>query len=306
MYSVLLTTVLTLNTATPEFGGLFRGRWGGNGCGGCYGCAGCFGCVGCFGGFGAPVAYSGGFDGLPLSYGGAAPFGPPADYGVGGPGVYGPGFGVYGPPAAPPFPAPGLGEMIAPQGVPGGPGETPPPPVAGAGGWTVPPDRALIVVTMPADGRLFADGQPIEGTGPLRVFQTPPLEPGKEYVYDMLMTVERGGKKLESKVPTRKFRAGERINVEFGEPGTGSSARFHIRMPEGGVLTVEGRLVALAAGTSFRTPALEPGRTYYYTLKLEVDRGGRKETLTREVSFRAGQEVAVDFADVSAGRIAKR
>ena len=52
----------------------------------------------------------------------------------------------------------------------------------------------------------------------------------------------------------------------------------------------------LAAGSSFRTPPLERGRTYYYTLELEVWRGDRKETLTRNVAFRAGESVQVDFA----------
>ena len=284
MYSVVLTTVLSLNTAAPDFGGLF-----GRGCMGCHGCAGCYGVVDC----GCMPSYGNGW-GMPM---------PHADGGAM------PGFGVYGAPMPmmPPMTGPGLGEMVGPSTmptIPPIPGESPPPPLAGAaGGYSVPPNAALIVVTMPPDGKLLANGQPIEGTGSVRVFQTPPLAPGTEYDYEMQMTLERGGKKSDTKAVTNKFRAGERVNVEFGEPGpTGAtSARFNIRMPAGSSLTVEGRRVALADGSSFRTPPLERDRTYYYTLELEVWRGGQKVTLARNVAFRAGESVKVDFAS-AAGR----
>ena len=48
------------------------------------------------------------------------------------------------------------------------------------------------------------------------------------------------------------------------------------------------------------TPPLSGGQEYVYTLKLERSLEGRKDTLTREVSFRAGEVIAVDFADAKA------
>jgi uncharacterized protein (TIGR03000 family) len=283
MYSVVLATVLSMNTTTPDFGGLFRrdrlACYGG--CMGCYGCAGCYGVVDC----GCTPSY-GAVGGMPMPHmdGGAIPD-----------------FGVYGAPMPmmPPMGGPGLGETVAPPMIPSIPGESPAPPLAGAaGGYSVPPNAALIVVTMPPDGKLFANGQPIEGAGSVRVFQTPPLEPGKEYDYEVQISLERGGRKYEPKEVTKKFRAGERVNVEFGEPGPGgaTSARFTIRMPAGSSLTVEGRPVSLAAGSTFQTPPLEDGRTYYYLLEVEVWRGGQKETVSRNVSFRAGESVKVDLA----------
>jgi uncharacterized protein (TIGR03000 family) len=314
MYSVLLTTVMSLNATTPEFGRRFGGR--DNGCYGCVGCmgcdgggflglrsryrdTGCYGCAGCYG-------YSGGCVGsytVPMTHGAGYPM--PLTYADSHPAG---GFGVYGAPPPIPYPPPGMYEAIGPQGVPGATGDTPPPPVAGS---MVPPDRALFVVTMPADGKLLIDGQPAVTslTGALRIFQTPPLEAGKEYMYEFAMVLNRDGKRSEVKEPApRKFRAGQRYNVDFGEPApqaSGTSARIAVRMPTGGALTVEGRPVVLAGGSAFRTPRLEPGRTYYYTMTLAVNRGGRIETLTREVAFRAGEDVAVDFGDV-ADRTAKR
>jgi uncharacterized protein (TIGR03000 family) len=303
MYSVVLATVMSLNTTAPDFGGLFgRGRmgcFGGcmgcyGGCTGCYGgCMGCYGCAGCYGvvDCGCTPSHDAGF-GMPMAQMGSGPM---------------PGFGEYGAPMPmmPQMTGPGLGESVGPPTIPTIPtipGESPAPPLAGAaGGYSVPPNAALIVVTMPPDGKLFANGLPIEGTGSVRVFQTPPLEPGKQYEYEMQISLERGGKKYEPK-DVAKFRVGERVNVEFGEPGPmgGTSARFTVNKPAGSSLTVEGKPVTLADGSIFRSPPLESGRTYYYTLELEVWRGGQRETLTRNVAFRAGESVKVDFASATA------
>jgi uncharacterized protein (TIGR03000 family) len=199
---------------------------------------------------------------------------------------------------------PGLGEHGMPP-LAAGPGETIAPPMVPGGDQTLTtPDRAAVVITLPADAELTIDGQKSDLTGPVRVFRTPPLEAGKDYYYDLLMVVQRGGMKIERR-EVAKFRAGMVARVTFAEPGTGGMARINVRLPEGAKLTVEGQAVTLPAGAPvFRTPKLEPNRTYYYTLTAEVVRDGQKQTLTRNVAFRAGQEVAVDFAD--AGQIAQR
>ena len=41
----------------------------------------------------------------------------------------------------------------------------------------------------------------------------------------------------------------------------------------------------------FVTPPLSTGRTYYYEVEAQVERGGRTMTVTRRIPVRAGQEV---------------
>src|SRR5262245_30603124 len=155
MYSVVLAAALSMNTTAPDFGGLFRrdhlACYGGcmgcyGGCMGCYGCAGCYGAVDC----GCAPSYGTGWA-TPMPHMNAGPM---------------PDFGVYGgaTPAMPPMTGPGFGEPGVPPSIPPITGETAAPPLAGAaGGYSVPPNAALIVVTMPPDGKLFANGQPIPG-----------------------------------------------------------------------------------------------------------------------------------------------
>ncbi|MBX7103592.1 MAG: TIGR03000 domain-containing protein, partial [Gemmataceae bacterium] len=70
--------------------------------------------------------------------------------------------------------------------------------------------------------------------------------------------------------------------------------RIDVNVPSNSLLTVEGKTWPTGQ-RSIVTPDLKRGETYVYTLKLERDSNGRKETLTRDVSFKAGEVVAVDF-----------
>jgi uncharacterized protein (TIGR03000 family) len=87
----------------------------------------------------------------------------------------------------------------------------------------------------------------------------------------------------------------------IGGYGTGmvnvaAPATIVVSLPADATLTVDGQATS---STSERrvlfTPAIEPGAEYSYTLRAEVVRAGRTESVVRQVSFRAGQETAVDL-----------
>lgn len=66
-------------------------------------------------------------------------------------------------------------------------------------------------------------------------------------------------------------------------------------------VTVDGDPVTLnSTPQSFRTPALEPDREYYYTFKAEVVRNGQKVTESKRVTFRAGETARVEFNNLGA------
>src|SRR6202022_1479640 len=98
--------------------------------------------------------------------------------------------------------------------------------------------------------------------------------------------------------------AGEESQVDFTnltgapKPADGA-AHVAVKAPLDAKVTVDG--VAFPAnGTtvrSFDTPRLEGGRTYYYTVKMEVQRDGRTVSDSRRVLLEAGKDVSVDFQD---------
>jgi uncharacterized protein (TIGR03000 family) len=79
---------------------------------------------------------------------------------------------------------------------------------------TMVPTRARLIVEMPADAQLFVDDQAMKTKSAVRTFNTPELEPGQVYYYDLRAEVIRDGKAVTQ---TRRvlLRAGEVVRARF-------------------------------------------------------------------------------------------
>jgi uncharacterized protein (TIGR03000 family) len=78
-------------------------------------------------------------------------------------------------------------------------------------------------------------------------------------------------------------------------------ASLTVQLPEDAKLFVDNKPMKTASSTrTFRTPALQPGQTYYYDLRAEVLREGRVVDRTQRVLVRAGENVTASFADLGA------
>jgi uncharacterized protein (TIGR03000 family) len=238
MYSVVLMAALATSTATPDFGHGCRGchGWGGRhgchgcyggwGCSGCYGGYGCSGCNGCYGG--GWGCYGGCYGGGHGGYGGGwgcygcwggqtgwacygFAYGGWGDGGWGCSGCYGAygGYSGYGVPVPGPVTtAPGV---VAPGRVP----EVTPPPLEKRPIPKIDEQvRARVRVDVPADARLYIDGQLMRTAGRGRTFQTPPLAPGKAYFYDVKVEIDRDGRTMAD---TQRVvvRAGQMVSADF-------------------------------------------------------------------------------------------
>jgi uncharacterized protein (TIGR03000 family) len=121
---------------------------------------------------------------------------------------------------APAFPAPGVPGIPAP-GIPYAVPDTAPAMsglrpagAAAALASTGPGARAAVVVKLPADARLFADGRQLNLTGAERKFVSPELPTAQEFVYRFKAEYERDGETVSvtKKVPVR---AGSTVTIEF-------------------------------------------------------------------------------------------
>jgi uncharacterized protein (TIGR03000 family) len=211
MYSLVLMAALTSGTSAPD--GWFSHSHGGHGCHG-YACAGCagyygggagWGCTGCYGGSYYGSWYGGG-NGCYGCYGGSWGYGGGwgLDYNCFGC------HGCYG--CAGTFTC---GGYLPPGG--GQPPELiPPPKVEEKKGGTgaLAPDRAKVIVQLPADAKLYVDEQPIKASAERQTFSTPRLERGQTYFYDVRVEAVRDGKTV---VDSKRIlvRAGEEVTVSF-------------------------------------------------------------------------------------------
>jgi uncharacterized protein (TIGR03000 family) len=218
MYSMVLMAALTTGSGTPDswchhgyhggyggggwapncsgvYGGYYYGMpYGGYASGG-YGGNGGNGCFGCYGGsWGHGWGWGGGID--------YNCFGCHGCYGC-----YG-GFGCTGylpggvsANVPEPIPAPRVDEKKG-----------------GGTGAVVPNNRAKVVVQLPPDAKLYVDDQPIKTTADRQTFNTPQLQRGQTYFYEVRAEAVRDGKTVAE---TRRvlIRAGQEVTVDFPKLG---------------------------------------------------------------------------------------
>jgi uncharacterized protein (TIGR03000 family) len=224
MYGVVAMAALLAGGEAPEFGG--RSSYGG--CYGCYGygcygsgygsgyggggwCSGCYGswsyggwCSGCYGSWSYGCCGCSGYSG----YSGYSSCG----------GCYGC-TGCYGTwSSSPYFPMYQQGPVMPPADP--GSGSTQPEKKTSSAS----PDRARLVIELPADAKLSIDDQPMRATSSVRTFQTPVLDKSATYYYILKVEVVRD---KETLTESRRLiiKAGDDLKASFTEAGIKAASR---------------------------------------------------------------------------------
>ena len=75
------------------------------------------------------------------------------------------------------------------------------------------------------------------------------------------------------------------------------SATLVVSLPADATLTINGQATrATSAVRVFHSPSIQPGSDYSYTLKAEVTRDGKTESISRDVTVRAGEQTRVELS----------
>jgi uncharacterized protein (TIGR03000 family) len=178
------------------------------------------------------------------------------------------------------------------------------------------PNQATVIVQLPADARLFVDGQVADLTSATRSFITPAIDMDRDYYYTIKAEADRNGRTLaQSKRVV--IHAGQVSRVDFGDLASADAvkvtresppapAHITVRLPEKASLYVDDVLCPQkdSAERSFDSPTLEAGRTYHYSLRVELLRDGRTVKEDRRIDMQAGKKIDVDFT--SMGAVASR
>jgi uncharacterized protein (TIGR03000 family) len=73
-------------------------------------------------------------------------------------------------------------------------------------------------------------------------------------------------------------------------------ATITVKLPPGAVLYVDDKKSPSSEPVrQFTTPPIPTGKEFAYNMKAEVMRDGRPEMITQKVSFKAGDQLTVDF-----------
>lgn len=92
-------------------------------------------------------------------------------------------------------------------------------------GFVPPPPTAMLIISVPAEAKVFLNGQATRSTGRVRSFNTPNLETGKNYSYEVRAELTRDGQTVtETRQVT--FQAGGHVSVSFADLGDSSLTKL--------------------------------------------------------------------------------
>jgi uncharacterized protein (TIGR03000 family) len=127
----------------------------------------------------------------------------------------------------------------------------------------------------------------------------PPEKPTREQLEEQVRRLREMLKATEKQLQDSKPKKPEKDE----EVSTPTPAHVVVKLPADARLFVDGVPCPLtSAQRSFDTPPLEPGKTYYYSLRVE----GRSLAETKRVTVRAGKETVVEFEPTTSLTTASR
>ncbi len=232
MYGVILAAAMMTGQSAPDLH--WKGCHGGHGCGN-YGAAygGCYG--GCYGGWEslAPIHTPAGCWGMPYSgYGPSWP-GYACAGGCGGyqSAAYGVPSQMIANPAPEMAPLPTRDPELTDKPKEKAKDKTKEKaknPVDDDDNQVSASNRARVIVSLPANGKLFVDNTPIRNAAEIKTFRTPELSKGQQYFYEMRAEVLVDGKVVTQ---TRRvtLTAGDLIRADFSTLGKSSDVAANAR-----------------------------------------------------------------------------
>jgi uncharacterized protein (TIGR03000 family) len=179
------------------------------------------------------------------------------------------------------------------------------------GGAFSQPDAGYLLVSVPADAKVFVNGRATTSTGGERQYVSRGLENGQHYSYEVRAEVVRDGKTV-SETKVAQLSAGSQANLSFtlgGTPQTASSSKpprtaLKVNVPADAKVYLSGKETSsTGAVREFSTTSLTEGSSWNNYVVRAVSQGVTKE---QTVSIKAGEtrELTFDFgsAEVASAR----
>ena len=166
-------------------------------------------------------------------------------------------------------------------------------------------ESALLVVHVPADARVFVNGNATSSTGTVRQYMSNGLSAGQTYAYEIRAEFERDGQTIVENKSVR-LAVGQRARMAFS--GQQSDAQIAaqpvrtsliVRVPADAKVFLAGQETkATGEVREFATTRLASGAGWTdYAVRVELTRDGQTLSQEKTVKLAAGetQEVAFDF-----------
>jgi uncharacterized protein (TIGR03000 family) len=162
-----------------------------------------------------------------------------------------------------------------------------------------------LLVTLPADAKLFVNGKETVSKGNTRQFASKGLTPGYRYPYSLKAVLNVDGQEV---VRTRQvsLRAGETNQLAF-DFNTPVETNLTVYLPRNARLELAGSQTSTTgAKRKFTTKKLSEGQVWSdYRVVVSIDRDGRTITKEQTIELRGGESRTLTF-DVDSEQVASR
>jgi len=170
-------------------------------------------------------------------------------------------------------------------------------PAAGAPMTSIRRTEGLLTVSVPADAKIFVNGQATSSTGEVRQYVSRDLASGMSYAYEVRAEVVRDGQTLEQ-VKTIDLRAGATNALAFDFEATKTvETSLTVRVPAEAKVYLAGN--ATTAGGEvrvFKTTGLSNGKGWNgYKVRVEMERDGKLVTEEKIIDLSAGETKEISF-----------
>jgi uncharacterized protein (TIGR03000 family) len=210
-------------------------------------------------------------------------------------------------PRVPPPPKAGGDADAAPALPADAPPDIVPPAKKGAAGKVlderstrVPAGGTILTVHVPADAKVYINGNVTTTIGTQRRYVSLGLEPGRRYTYEVRAVRERNGQELAD-TKSVQVGAGETAEMSFGfeaeTPTAAAETSLTLYVPEDANVILAGNPTdARGAVRHYATRGLAPGQTWSdYRIVVTVIRDGRPQTEVKTIRVTGGQSQTLSF-----------
>jgi uncharacterized protein (TIGR03000 family) len=158
----------------------------------------------------------------------------------------------------------------------------------------VPADGVLLLVSVPADAKVFVNGSATSSTGSLRRFVSRGLADGAVYDYTVKVVLDDAEEPTEL-IKTVSVSAGERSELSFVEEQPTTS--LTLRVPADAAVWLAGNATGSTGELrSFETTALAAGEVWQnYEIRIVTKTDGRERIISKVIDLTAGETVELEI-----------
>ena len=157
-------------------------------------------------------------------------------------------------------------------------------------------DSGVLTVNVPADAKVFVNGNQTSSAGARRHYVSRGLQGGYKYAYEVRAEVVRDGRTIEE-TKTIELRAGENSRLAFDFAAEDLTTTLTLKVPENATVTLAGaETTSTGPVRIFSTTQLQSGQAWSdYVVRVAWNEDGDTVVKEETLTLNAGETRTLEF-----------